>query len=1129
MKDFYKLTGIATAMLLVFGLAGAASAQTVVYVSSDGTGDGSSWANASGSIQDAIEAADSGTEIWIKGGTYYVPGDSTFILKDGVSLYGGFAGTETSPIQRTDYRRGGANETILSGDIDENGITDAANVNRVVYGLGISDATTLDGLTITGGYADSSSDDGAGLRLSESSPDVINCTIYDNWCGDNGAGFYIATNSLPDVTGCYFIKNYAADKGGGAYVATDCNAIFTNCVFANNTTVNDGAAVRVYRSSPTFMNCTFTRNSLPDAGDGAAVEINNSLSAPTFINSVFWGNTETGTVSEDITLTTDGTVTISTCAMEGTYTETGAAVTGLVDISATDPLFVNTAGSSGSDGYDAAADWDIQTGSVLIDAGLVAGAPDMDITPEFRDASPDIGAYEYNATVPFIIATAVTGSGTIVPRGAYVKLNNDQAFVITPAEGYELKAATYNSADVLGSLVDNGDGTFTYTASTVSEDGLLAVTFEALAVKYTVSVSAGTGGSISPVGDTAVTVTDEVVFTITPDASYEFDDLLLNDVSVKEEVIDNGDGTFTYTLTGVNQNSTLAVSFVEVYTVTLSAGANGSIDPSGTISMTVNDEVDVTITPDSGYVIDACTLGGTDITGDLFDNGDGTYTYTLSGINADVTLSVTFKEIQVEVVYIKEGGTGDGSSWANAAGDIQAAIDGGEVGRDIWVAKGKYLVPTDTSFTLKNGVSLYGGFAGTESSIDERTQFRKGQANETILTADVDGNGFLTGGNAPRVIFGEFISPQTTIDGFTINGGYSDVASSNGAGLKLRASSPNILNCTFFDNFCDDGAHLYLYRSGDNASSPLVQNCYFIKGYANDDGGAVYAASGTLAKFINCVFANNYASDEGGAVRNYECSPAYINCDFVYNELPEADPTGGGTYGAAIRNYQSASGAYMNTEPDIINCVFWMNKDGDAEYNIDVSNTANIAAAGANARVINCAIMDSLSSSCIVIDSLDINHENPGFIDVSGEPGYLGYNAATNWGLVETSILIAKGTSSEPDVPAYDMEGKRRGELIDIGAFEYESEVGIENRFVNPSFEIDVFPNPSEGIFRVKIEYGTVTELALFDLTGRVVFSHTDPGKGNEFVIDPGELTGLFLLRVTKDNGEVSTAKVIVR
>jgi hypothetical protein len=1148
MKNIYKMKTIFTGLLLLFLLTMTANAQKVVYVTADGSGDGSSWATAGGSIQDAIQAATEATDIWIKAGTYYVPGDTTFILKDEVSLYGGFAGTETCPVQRVDFRMGGANETILSGDINKNGITDAANANRIMYGKEISAATTLDGLTISGGYADATSgEDGGGLRLASSSPMITNCTIFDNFASDNGGGFYIFTSSglpssLPTVTGCYFVKNYANDKGGGAYTGTGCDAVFTNCVFENNEVRDDdGAAFYVWCSSPVVMNCTFVRNVVPGDEHGAAVAVDNSSTAPvtmspSFINSVFWGNLVGAAAGEDIYLFDglDSPATITNCALEGTHTATGATATGTVDISSTDPLFVNTSGTAGTAGHDAAADWDIQTSSVLISAGLAAGAPGMDVNSNFRDATIDIGAYEFGATVPLIIATDITGPGSVTPNGAYLVSGSDQILVITPDPGFEITSATYNAADIVSSLVDNGDGSFSYTATAVVANGILAVTYEAMATQYTVTLSAETGGTINPTGDITVTVTDVTAVVVTPGVGFVFSDLLLNDVSVKDAVTDEGDGTFTYSLTAVGENGTLKATFLEVFTVTFTAGANGSISPTGTLDVSTDDDTEVTITANTGYILGTCTLGGVDIIGDVVDNTDGTYTYTLSGVDADLTLEVTFSEITVNVIYLKTDGTGDGSSWASAKGDLQATIDAGVIGDEIWVAKGTYIVPTDTSFTLKNGVSLYGGFAGTESTKEARRDYRLGEANETKLSADIDGNGFLTGGNAPRVIFGEFISSLTTIDGFTITGGFSDVEKSNGAGMKLRASSPNILNCTFFDNYCDDGGALYLYRSGDIVSSPKVMNCYFIKGFANDDGGAMYLASGTQAEFINCVFAYNFANDEGGAVRNYECSPRFINCSFVYNALPDVDPTGGGTYGPAVRNYQTSS-PYMNTEPDFINCVFWRNQDGDATHSYDVSNTGNIATAGATPRVINCAVMDSISSSCIIIDTLDIgpadgSYLNPGFVNVSGDPGYIGYNAEADWRLVETSPMIDAGTTSETGVPLTDLNGFPRSGGNDIGAFELGSVSAIKYTMASQDFDGIVYPNPSNGSFRVKTTVGTISTIEVFDITGRVIHTGINSNSGDEAFIDLGrQEKGLFILKITKTNGHIGLEKVIVK
>ncbi len=98
--------------------------------------------------------------------------------------------------------------------------------------------------------------------------------------------------------------------------------------------------------------------------------------------------------------------------------------------------------------------------------------------------------------------------------------------------------------------------------------------------------------------------------------------------------------------------------------------------------------------------------------------------------------------------YVSPGGTGDGSSWAQATNDLQAAIDASENGDEIWVAAGSYkptaLIksnkPTSKAFILKDGVSLYGGFAGTEAALDERATDGAAydMTNETILDADDD-------------------------------------------------------------------------------------------------------------------------------------------------------------------------------------------------------------------------------------------------------------------------------------------------------------------------------------------------------------------------------------------------------
>jgi predicted outer membrane repeat protein len=133
----------------------------VRYVKQDAGGlkDGSSWSNAYTDLQSALAATFPEEEIWVAAGIYK-PGtdrDATFILRQGVALYGGFAGNEVTRGQRDPIAHG----AILSGDLNGNDNstispaepTRAENVYHVISSSSVGNTSILDGFTITGGNA----------------------------------------------------------------------------------------------------------------------------------------------------------------------------------------------------------------------------------------------------------------------------------------------------------------------------------------------------------------------------------------------------------------------------------------------------------------------------------------------------------------------------------------------------------------------------------------------------------------------------------------------------------------------------------------------------------------------------------------------------------------------------------------------------------------------------------------------------------------------------------------------------------------------------------------------------------------------------------------------------------------
>jgi hypothetical protein len=144
------------------------------------------------------------------------------------------------------------------------------------------------------------------------------------------------------------------------------------------------------------------------------------------------------------------------------------------------------------------------------------------------------------------------------------------------------------------------------------------------------------------------------------------------------------------------------------------------------------------------------------------------------------------------------GGLQNGSTWADAFTDLQAALAVAQYGDEVWVAEGTYLPTPGTdrhrSFDLKNGVRLLGGFGGTEDSAQQRDWALR----PTRLSGNI-GDPASPSDNSFHVVFGRGLDEHTALDGFSLNA--LSLADSYGAGMVLLGGPYTLL----FDNNAIDG------------------------------------------------------------------------------------------------------------------------------------------------------------------------------------------------------------------------------------------------------------------------------------------------------------------------------------
>jgi hypothetical protein len=218
----------------------------------------------------------------------------------------------------------------------------------------------------------------------------------------------------------------------------------------------------------------------------------------------------------------------------------------------------------------------------------------------------------------YTVTAAADVNGSITPSGAITVNNGDsQIYTIAPNQGYQ----------VLSVIVDgvNKGAITNYTFTNITANHTINSYFKV--TTYTITASAAAGGSVSPLGTATVNIGASQTYAITPTAGYHIMDVLIDGVSVG--------AVATYAFTNVTVNHTITATFAanQSYTITASAGANGTISP-GTVTVLGGANQKFIIAAATGYRV-------ADVLVDASSVGART-SYTFSNVQGDHTISASF-------------------------------------------------------------------------------------------------------------------------------------------------------------------------------------------------------------------------------------------------------------------------------------------------------------------------------------------------------------------------------------------------------------------------------------------------------------------------------------------------------
>jgi len=592
-----KKTGKLLPALFLLAASCTTATGKVIYVDGDAIAefDGSSWAHAYRTLQDAISNAWYGDEIRVAHGTYrpdqtastegHVLGEimasgdrtATFELIYNVTFRGGYAGYgEPNP----DARDSEKYETILSGDLSANDtqvnslrdlLTESSRAENSYHVVTVAGTAVLEGFNITGGNAVDHQGCGGGLLNRYGIPQIINCTFIGNAANGNGGGMYnnfaapILLNctfmgnysedrggamsnvkSSPDISDCTFSYNSALYGGGAMHNDVDSKPNMLNCSFIENTSRYGGAMFN-FGSAPILANCAFRRNRGYDYGGGMYNSYNSAL---VLKNCTFIAN-HAGTYGAGIS-NNGCEISLTNCTFVSNSSQNGSALAfsgWQNDVELRSCIICDSAEPMWNKDN---SEIDIRYSNV---SGGWPGVGNIDTDPQFVDADgPDNipGTKDDDLRLSLSSPCVNTGDPNYVPDPGETDINGNGRIAGGRIDmgAYEFQWAIYVDDDAPGDLAPNDpsisdpleDGTEAHPFDTiqeaidVAEDGhivlVLAGRYFKIDYRGKAITVAGAGGAAVIEGTTLGQPGDAVTFH-----TYEGPDSVLRNLTIRNSAI----------------------------------------------------------------------------------------------------------------------------------------------------------------------------------------------------------------------------------------------------------------------------------------------------------------------------------------------------------------------------------------------------------------------------------------------------------------------------------------------------------------------------------------------------------------------------------------------------------------